>query len=404
MRTKTAVATTHQNEMDLLLCCARTHVDTDTAIRLRALAAQNIDWEAFAQLTRGHGVMPLVYRGLADNCPELVPASLLTRMRDAVRLRIHSGLMLFGELYQLLDLFTTHNIPAIPFKGPTLGLVAYGDPTLRESGDLDILVHERDMNKAKALLLARGYFPGNPREYSEAQIIAIRELYHHEVFYRSETKLMVELHWRLAEYPLLGGFSNEALWDNCSNTRMRGHDVRMIPLADLLLFLCAHGAKHRWWYLKWHCDVAELLRSHPDIDWTAVLATAKATGNVRMLLLGVLLAHELVGAPVPEDVLQQAHASRTIVMLANDVRQHLGVVSQYVPVLLDLLRFQIHTKERILDRSRLVLQRLITPADGDWGAISLPPVLSFLYWLVRPFRLLKRYGQLCLKQIFGESA
>src|SRR3712207_8653927 len=38
-----------------------------------------------------------------------------------------------------------------------------------------------------------------------------------------------------------------------------------------LLILCVHGTKHIWGRLSWICDVAELLRTQPDMDWEYVL-------------------------------------------------------------------------------------------------------------------------------------
>ncbi|MHB9131972.1 MAG: nucleotidyltransferase domain-containing protein [Armatimonadota bacterium] len=399
MTTNPAVTGIEQTEVALLLHCARTrHTDEDVH-RLRQLVQQGVDWRAFTQLARTHGIVPLCYHTLLQCCPDSVPADVMALLHEATGQRTRMGLLLLGELHKLLGLFAAHALPVIPLKGPILGQVLYGNPTLRESGDLDILVQERDMRQAKAVLLAQGYRPENPHEYTEVQIAAMREIYHHEVFIHPVTQMMVELHWRLAEYPFIGRLSDTSIWERSYATSLGGREMRLLLPADLLLFLCAHGAKHRWWYLKWLCDVAELLRTQPELDWPEVLTRARDTGNQRVLLLGVLLAHDVLDAPAPETLLQQARSNRVVVSLATQVRRGIGVADQSVPWQFDLFRFQMRTKERATDRLHLAVQRMLQPADGDWGALSLPPVLSFLYWVVRPFRLLTRYGRRCLVQL-----
>ena len=53
----------------------------------------------------------------------------------------------------------------------------------------------------------------------------------------------------------------------------------------------------------WLCDIAELIRKHPDLDWDKVCHTAKSMGMTRNLSVGLWLAHSLLDAPIPQDVL-----------------------------------------------------------------------------------------------------
>ena len=56
-------------EKDLLLCCARTTMDADSAARIRVLLRDDIDWSALLQTALRHGVMPLLYRSLSTYLP-----------------------------------------------------------------------------------------------------------------------------------------------------------------------------------------------------------------------------------------------------------------------------------------------------------------------------------------------
>lgn len=53
----------------------------------------------------------------------------------------------------------------------------------------------------------------------------------------------------------------------------------------------------------WLCDIAELIRKYPKLDWAKVCHTADSMGMTRNLGVGLWLAHSLLAAPMPPDVL-----------------------------------------------------------------------------------------------------
>jgi len=75
--------------------------------------------------------------------------------------------------------------------------------------------------------------------------------------------------------------------------------------------------------LKWVCDVAELLRIHPAMDWEWVMKQARTSGVVRMLFLGLSLAHHLLGAVLPKDMEHRMQAAPVVHALAAQVRTQL---------------------------------------------------------------------------------
>ena len=85
--------------------------------------------------------------------------------------------------------------------------------------------------------------------------------------------------------------------------------------------LCMHGSKHVWSRLIWICDVAKMLESEPDLDWDSALREAKRVGLWRCLALGVLLAHRVAGAQVPDEVLRRFEKDRTARKLAEAWRE-----------------------------------------------------------------------------------
>ena len=64
-------------EAELLLCCARTRMDSEKAARIRVLLQHDIDWEYLFRTASEHGIAPLLYRHLNAICPEAVPKETL---------------------------------------------------------------------------------------------------------------------------------------------------------------------------------------------------------------------------------------------------------------------------------------------------------------------------------------
>ena len=175
-------------EHELLLCCARARLNAETIARIRALLQIDVDWAYLLQTAQSHGMMPLLYWHLNSTCPESIPKDALDQLRDHFHATAQRNLFLTGELLMLLKLFEAHGIQAVPYKGPALGAAAYGNLSLRQFRDLDILVRKRDVLSAKDLLIAHGYRPSV--HVTQAQEAAyLRSQYEYE-FLREDGKVV----------------------------------------------------------------------------------------------------------------------------------------------------------------------------------------------------------------------
>jgi len=72
LSTKAPTAAT-RSEVELLFCCARTHINSEIAERIRTLLQQDIDWAYLIQTAAQHGIIPILYQSLNPTCPEAVP-------------------------------------------------------------------------------------------------------------------------------------------------------------------------------------------------------------------------------------------------------------------------------------------------------------------------------------------
>src|SRR5215210_7856004 len=156
--TLTATEIANRPEVELLLCCASARKDPDRSAHIRTLLDGRIDWTYLLQTAHRHGTASLLYWNL-DNAayPVAVPADVMDRLWDHFHSNRRNNLFFAGALLRILDALAAHGVSAIPYKGPTLAIVAYKNLALREFCDLDILLHERDILPAKKVLTSLGY-------------------------------------------------------------------------------------------------------------------------------------------------------------------------------------------------------------------------------------------------------
>jgi hypothetical protein len=370
----------------LLLHSARFCVGSEQGDRIEALLRAELDWPYLVRTAARQGMMPLLYWSLDRTEPAAVPAPFFDRLRTDFQDNSRHNLLLASEMLKLVALFQEHGIPTIPFKGPILASSLYGNLALRRSVDLDVLVRDRHVLAAHDLLLSLDYRPRwcLPRE----QRGALWRLGQLEFF----GKVVVELHWEIAPRSFSFPFDPDRVWDRLQPISLGGSQVLTLSPEDLLLLLCVHGAKHGWVRLAWICDVARLIQVHRDVDWAGTVQQAQALGLERMVLLGLFLAGDLLGAEVPKEVGRRIRARPAIGPLASQVLrwlfQEAGGPSEISKAL-----FHLRAMDRGRDRLRYCLGRIAVPNAADRASLSLPGALSFLYYPLRAIRLLGRYGR-----------
>ena len=297
-------------EIELLLCCARTCVDSKTAARIKVLLSQGVDLAYLIRVARGHGVLPLIYWNLHK--VGSVPTAVLDQLRGYFRTNIVRNIILAEELIEILKSLKTRNILAIPFKGPVLAALAYRNLALREFFDLDLWVHQRDFAAAQTVLESRGY---------RLKVQASWE----SCFVRNDGKMAMEvdLHSGITppDFPFALDFE-----DLCERLRHVELSTRLVPSfapEDVLIILCVQVAKDAWECrnrLLQLCDIRAVIDSQQTIDWQNLMRQARTMGCQRMVLLGFRLVNELLEASVPTEILQEAAAHRGIETLCQRVR------------------------------------------------------------------------------------
>jgi hypothetical protein len=299
------------------------------------------------RLALRHRVLPLLYRSVQTIGADLVPPSIWADLQYHFHANAQRNLLLGGTLLRLLRVLVRHDIPAIPYKGPVLAMAAYGNLALRQFGDLDILVRQQDVGRAKDLLLAHGYRWWEQRPHT----LLPRQRKVYELI-SADGQVLVELHWAITSSTFYVPLDPSRLWDRLETIVLLETPVRTLTPEHLLLILCVHGAKHHWHRLAWICDIAALLHVSAEMDWGYVLEQAERSGCKRMLLLGVLLAQTLLGTTLSEPLQHRLDADAAIPRLAREVQEHLFTHPNRPLAAIERPLFYLRLRERLRDRLR----------------------------------------------------
>lgn len=385
-------------EEALLLACARTRITLEIAERIRTLVQRQIDWMALIRLAMRHNVMSLLHNGLQQVCADAVPSYILEPLRARHEAQSRHAEQRAQGLVLVLAALEKHGIRAVPYKGPALAQRLYGDLSLREFGDLDVSISQRDVAKAWDVLHGLGY------EFSPFTKIAnlneyVRTNADCELTLMGSEGITLELHWRFARRSASVRQDPKRFLKRLETIQLAGAQVPSLPLETYYLVLSLHAAKHKWGQLKLICDFAEIL-GQDNLDWDYLTREAKAVGLRRMLAVSTLLAQDLFEAKAPTELARglgrdceaQAIVAQIRARLFEESDKDWGDPADY--------SFQFAIRERLRDKASMrymnerekagvrfahLLQRL-GPSARDRRFLPMPDSLTPLYYLVRPVR------------------
>ena len=318
----------------LLVLCARTTTNSFVRVEIEDLVGATVDWEVVWRLAKDQEVAPLVYRTLSAICSAAVPAAIHDAFRRHLQLNVFLNTELAKELVAVLDALAAKGVRAIPFRGLTLAQTAYGDLGLHECEALDLIVDRESIPQACQVLWSQGYqFTGPDKTKANESGEPYR-------FFRKKNGIMaVNLHWAIARQHFTFRLDRSGFWDRVKTVHLSAHSVRGLSPEDLLIALCVHGSMEAWRKLKWICDVAELVRRRPAMDWSRVWFQADDWGCRRMVMLGLAMARNLFDTSLPCAVLHELSADSEISNLMHRMPKQLlkhpvhGIGEDYIDAL-----------------------------------------------------------------------
>ena len=327
-------------------------------------------------LAERHRVVPLLAAGLSSVGREPMRRRVLALAQQTVRLE--------RELAAIAGIWSAAGVEFLVMKGPALARQAYPVPEVRAYDDLDLWVATRDFEAAVGALEKAGYRrmqPLGPRAAACARRAGIEA----GLVHPGRGRLVEVAHGWRALAPTRR--AAEEIIARAVVVEIADAKIRAPMPGHALIYVCLHGAHHRWDRLAWVADVAGLwLRLGPE-EREEACATACRWRVETMLGLGLRLAAEHAEIQLEGPAAEWARGERVAALYPRIGLESIGPGEARVPML-ERLRFERDAQDSAWRRWRIMAGWVFTPTLGDIEARPLPDAAYPLYALLRPLRLL----------------
>lgn len=378
----------YDRHWDFLLACAGARRDAELA-KAGRFSAEEIDWDDLVEAAASHGLLPR----LAEHLDGLDEGDIQIAKQTVARASAQSArqtLWLTSLLFTIVDLLQREGIAALPYKGPTLAQLLYGNVTLRQYSDLDILVRPADVPRARHILQEAGFTPTLQLNSSEERAY-IASGYEY-TFHAAHHPHVLELQWRVLPRFYAMDFEVENFFRRAQAVFIGDRSVATLGSEDLLLVLSAHAAKHAWSKLSWIREIAELAKSSL-LDWDRILGESRRLGILRIVAISFCLASKLFGTPVTQPVQRILNQDDGAERIAGKIRSMLRDEQELPVESLGYFRLMADLRERQADRLRFWWRLGTTPSISEWSLVRLPGPMFPLYRGLRLVRLASRLAR-----------
>ncbi|KGK91414.1 hypothetical protein DP73_03900 [Desulfosporosinus sp. HMP52] len=221
-----------------------------------------IDSQGLYDLALRQNVCALVYPML-ENYPEVIKLDeeIMDKWRTTSLYIITHQIRKINGLKIAWELLKANDVMAISVKGIAIREV-YPQPELRNMGDVDLLIHEQDMQKSIDLLSTLGY---------QANLMNMKDPeYMHIAMYKKDS-FPIELHRTLWHPKHMKKINNRNwcnhIWENYRLLNVEGFEISALSHEDELINLVVHLArnlKDNTANLQQLCDLAFFLNKNQD--------------------------------------------------------------------------------------------------------------------------------------------
>jgi hypothetical protein len=301
------------------------------------------DWQLLTLMARTEGVAPLMYDAFKRAGPERVgvPADSFRELKEEYYQTAAYNALLFEELEKILGALEEAGIPVVLLKGAALAQTVYPDPALRPMSDLDLLVHEGDLDRCEEIVHELGY-----NKEPNLGGADLHKLVNYEINYDGETHFpaKVEFHWDLIAgkghrryRPQIGWF-----WECKSvvnDQLLGGIGGYILTPAAHWLYLTGHlKYKHLGRErLLWYYDLYLLLQQHGEqINWDLLLESSGQFNWKFFFLAAVHDLQSIFGAQFRGEIAERVASSKFIQDLESVKRPTSNRVINVIDSLVEL--------------------------------------------------------------------
>ena len=346
--------TIHPREREVLLLAAHAGDNPAVRARLEQLFSEGINWSVLVRSAIQHRLVPLLKACLLPIGMPWVPRDITQALGVWSDRNQDHNQVIEQVVAEISSALQKQGIEAVFLQGPALARLVYGNLHLQEAVNPAMLLRAHDLDRFHTLLTTHGYQSQQANTVPGASLPGTNNAFH-RAYVRTEDDSVIETYTAVVPASYGITLDVDALLERAVNYNIGGVQVMALALEDLVLVLCVTGGTREWPVVGELCDVAWLLRSHPEIDLRQVRARARTQGVERLLLLGLGLAQQVLGLCIDAAVTDDPRVRRMLPVFSS----RLLTDHTSEPRWMAMTRLQLQLRDRLSDRSRYVVRTLL---------------------------------------------
>jgi len=378
-----------ETNLDFILACCQ--IKPDFLQVKDFLLREKMDlkkWDSLISLAYEHGVFPLFYIVITEvnNELDIIDESISEELKRLYIQIVKKSMMMTSELVKLMKVIEEENICALAFKGPVLSQIAYGNISLRQYVDLDILIRKEEIFKVERLLKNYGY--EKLFKLTKNQEKKWLDDTHDIGFINKVKDIHCEVHWSFLDEDFPMQIELKPFFEETQLVKMPVSEVRTFSNENLLYYLCIHGSKHLWERVEWLNDIDRLIRGY-DINWNTIIDKADKEGFAKMFYLGLALCNRYLDTPLPKPILEHINKYNFFNTLIADIYN--TWTKEYDVI--ESTRFIALLFPKKYQQISYIAKTIFKPTLNEYKIIDLPRSMYFGYYFIRLYLLIKKYFQ-----------
>lgn len=270
-----------------------------------------LNWDKLYRLAEWHRIRPLLSKGLKDHSI-VAPEDWANRMKRFRLDQTMYSLLLFEKTIKIYNHLSSAGISVFPMKGTIWASLYYGDPGMREFGDIDFFLKKEQLTPAVTAMRELDFVPDSYRKFlltTERSVKAYRDTDYQLPLapVQDPEGELVELQWNVSYPRFAYTFHYDDIMKDSVEYRLMGSIIHLPrPEHQLILMIIHHGGIEQWDKLKYVADLLFFLKKHSEnLDWPYVERLSREKGVFILLSTGLSLLRTINSDVLIPEVFQR---------------------------------------------------------------------------------------------------
>lgn len=397
------IQTNYGNAMAIIVLCCRIHFKTAEIDDLNSFINNNIsiDWTDCIKTCRKHKIRPIVYRILLK---ATIPEETKKRLKNEINTLTLQSFEQSKETERLILLLQENSINIIPYKGTAFSKQFFGNISMRESSDIDLVINPDDIPKAIKIFENEGFLAYQKNYYNwigHKNFIKNHKDFSFDKFSGTKRVHHVELHFNIInKFTHLPDHSNSFDINQLNTIHLFQKEINCLnPVTHFRAIALHHMLMDNMGYLKTLVDITQVLihleklQKNEESNSYNQSIIDELNKNYNLSLVYQIIT-DIIGINfqgIKEKKSENLLTKRILSSSYRKVRENKFPLFDALLFNYTQLRytscFYIKTKDKII----YLLKNLISityPQPEDYMSVKLNKNFYFLYYFIRPFRLM----------------